>query len=92
MIQVVMSVHGHIIPRPIRLIIVNDSAADTTVILGNDFIRAHTSSADVKKGTLQLKYSEEIIKIQSDNVTEKIGIYSLVREVIPPRSSVHLRF
>lgn len=91
MIQVVMGVHGHIIPRPVRLIVINESADDTTVILGNDFARQHTVSTDVIKHTLQLKYSDEIIPITSDTVDDNVSVYSLMKEVIPPQSVVHLR-
>ena len=91
MIQVLMAIHGHIIPRPVRLILIEESAPDTTVILGNDFARKHLVSNDTIKKIMQLKYSNEVIPLIEEILDDSIGVYVLVKEVIPPQSVVQMR-
>ncbi|HEY1645698.1 MAG TPA: reverse transcriptase family protein, partial [Candidatus Saccharimonadales bacterium] len=91
MIHAVVIVHGHIIPRPVRLIVIEKSAPGTTVILGNDFSRQHLVSNDPVRQTMQLKYYDDVIPLITEIIDDSIGVYSIMKEVIPPQSVVRMR-
>lgn len=89
-IQVVISVNGICIPRSVSLVVLPRTAANTSILLGHDFINEHLSVIKPKERQCVLKYSDTPIAFAS-GMSGRAGVYVITKHIIPPQCSVQLR-